>query len=110
MKTLARLIALINLAIFHSCRSAPDLNRTLLIEQCGLTLAMFPNGEINTKDSFCECREYKYSLEYMGGIAGTTTRNPLVYCNKLVGNKPKSYLNLVNFLGDIRRDIQDNLP
>ena len=110
MKTLLKLLPLMTLvSCLSSCRGVPNPNRDLVIEQCGLTFAKFPNGEINLKDSKCECRQYEYSLNYMGGLPGTTVLNPVEYCQKLVGNKPKDYLNLVNFLGDIRQDILGSL-
>jgi hypothetical protein len=70
---------------------------------------MLPSGEIDLQESKCECRQYEYSLDRLGAIAGTTVKNPVEYCQKLVGNKPREYLKVVNFLGDVRRDISDNL-
>jgi hypothetical protein len=87
----------------------PNPNRELIVEQCGLTFAKFDNGEIDLLNSKCECRQYEYSLNRMGAIAGTTTKYSVDYCQKLVGNKPKDYLNLVNYLGDIRQDILRNI-
>lgn len=110
MKTALLLILLMTLvSCLSSCRGIPNPNRELVIEQCGLTFAKFDNGEIDLKNSKCECRQYEYSLNYMGGLPGTTVSNPVEYCQKMVGNKPKEYLKLVNFLGDIRQDILGNL-
>ena len=110
MGTVIRLIALMILLSCHSCRTLPDPARSLVVEQCGLTFHIDSNGKIDEQLSKCECRQYEYSLDYMGGVAGTTTKNPLQYCQKLIGNKPKEYLSLTNFLGDVRKDIQSNLP
>ena len=110
MKTALLLLLLTTLAsCLSSCRGVPNPNRELIVEQCGLTFAKLPNGEIDLPNSKCECRQYEYSLNRLGAIAGTTTQNPVDYCQKLVGNKPKEYLKVVNFLGDIRQDILGNL-
>lgn len=110
MKTLLKLLPLITLvSCLSSCRGVPNPNRDLIVEQCGLAFAKFENGEIDIKNSKCECRQYEYSLSYMGGVPGTTVTNPVEYCQKLVGNKPKEYLKVVNFLGDIRQDILGNI-
>jgi hypothetical protein len=110
MKTAMLLILLTTLvSCLSSCRSVPNPNRELIVEQCGLTFAILINGDIDLKASKCECRQYEYSLSRLGAIAGTTIKHPVEYCQKLIGNKPKEYLKLVNFLGDVRQDILVNL-
>lgn len=102
-------ILLVASAIFlSSCRSIPDPNRKLVVEQCGITFIFDEDGSINQDDSICECRDYEYSLNKLGSVSVPELK-PISYCNKLIGNKPKNYLELTNFLGDIRRDVIDNM-
>lgn len=106
MKTILILALLMTLtSCLSSCRKIPDPNRSLIVEQCGITFRKFPNGDIDPLTSSCDCREYEYSLNRLGAVPGTITTYPLEYCQKLIGNKPKEYLKLTNFLGDLRMDL-----
>lgn len=110
MGNLIRLVLLLILInCLSSCRGYPDINRKLYVEQCSPYFEVDHYGNIDIIKSFCLCRKYKYSLEYMGGIENSTLYKPLIYCNKLIGNKTKDYLNLVNFLGDVKREIQEHI-
>lgn len=97
------------LMILTSCRSVPDINRELIIEQCGLTFSKLESGEIDLAKSKCDCRLYEYSINKLGAVPGTSNSYPVEYCQKLIGNKPQEYLKLVNFLGDVRRDIIETI-
>lgn len=60
---------------------------------------------IDDKASECNCRRYKYSLDFVGPIAQTLQTHPIHYCQKLVGNLPDEYIRFTNFLGDLRKDL-----
>lgn len=60
---------------------------------------------IDPDKSFCAVREYKYSLEFLGPI--TKFRDvKFDECNKLNGYTPKDYIDVTNFLEDVRLEIK----
>lgn len=104
------------------CQSAPNPGRSLTVEQCSINMVFKTvlivdqtTNETETREILdpdkteCFCRAYKYSLEYMGAAGGVKFQ-PIKHCNKMIGNNPDNYLNLTNFLGDLRKDIQRSLP
>jgi hypothetical protein len=112
---MTRIIALLLLA---SC-TTPDRNRFLVVEQCSPnfafeTVEILRDGEpgaetiLDMAKSECFCRRYKYSLAFMGPIAGSTVTHRIEKCDRLVGNPPDDYARTVKFLGDVRQDLQDN--
>lgn len=108
----------LSLLLVAAC-TTPDRNRSLTVEQCSPVLAIetveilrdgVPMAEpiIDMAKSECNCRRYKYSLSFMGPIAGSVVTHRIEKCDRLVGNPPDEYIKTVNFLGNIRQDIQDN--
>jgi hypothetical protein len=68
------------------------------------------NKEImDLEKSECFCRPYKFSMDFMGPSGGSKLK-PFTYCNKVIGSLPGEYLKQVNFLGDVRKDIQSAMP
>lgn len=109
-----RLLALLLLV---ACESIPDRNRRLTVVQCS------PNFKVETVEvlrdgvpvaetimdlrrSECYCRRYRYSLGFMGPIADSTVTRPIMECDRLVGNPPQEYTKVVNFLEDLRKDLE----
>lgn len=108
----------LSLLVLASC-TTPDRNRQLVVVQCSPVFAYetveimrdgIPMAEpiIDMAKSECNCRRYKYSLAFMGPIAGSLMTHRIEMCDRLVGNHPREYTRIVNFLGDVRQDIQDN--
>lgn len=106
------------LALMASCQSMPDQNRKLVVLQCSPNL-VFEQVEVmraegvrvevilDMQKSECNCRRYKYSLDFMGPIAQSLVTHPIEYCQRMIGNPPDEYGKVTNFLGDIRKDIQE---
>jgi len=105
------------LSVIVSCQSVPDRQRRLIVEQCSPyivyeSVEVLRDGQlvaehiVDETKSNCNCRRYKYSLSFMGPIANTVESKPLFYCSKLIGNPPDEYIKTVNFLGDLRRDLE----
>lgn len=64
------------------------------------------NGKryIDPELSFCLEREYKFSLEFLGPTE--KFRNvPIEQCNKITGYGPLEYVDVYNFLEDVRQEI-----
>lgn len=104
------------------CQSAPNPMRSLTVEQCSINMVFKTvlivdqqTNETSTREILdpdkteCFCRPYKFSLEYMGPTGGATFKE-ISHCNKMIGNRPDSYLKQTNFLGDVRKDIQNSMP
>jgi len=119
MKMLSGILkTFLSLAILASC-TTPDRNRFLVVEQCSPNFAFetaevlrdgVPGAEtiLDMAKSECFCRRYKYSLAFMGPIAGSTVTHRIEKCDRLVGNPPDDYARTVKFFGDIKTDIQNN--
>jgi hypothetical protein len=97
MKTLAMLLMLATL--LTSCRSGLEHET----EQCSPYFVYVDGGGIDPQASVCFCRNYKFSRDYVGPIAGTDNDKPISYCHKMVGF-PK-YTETATFWEKVRRAI-----
>ena len=118
LKKLKLILILCPSLVLVSCQNFPAKNRKLITVQCTPILQYetveilrddLPSAEIivDERKSVCRCKRYKYSLDFMGPIANSSNDMPLSACDRLIGNQPASYNDVVNFLGDLRRDLQD---
>lgn len=65
---------------------------------------------ISTSESYCICRKYRMSLNYIGMVPGTQTwKEPIMSCNKVVGWKPDGYGNKSAFWEKVRVAIKDKI-
>lgn len=112
------LLATLSVVFLEGCQSFPDRGRRLVVEQCSpffhyetveVVRAEGLRAEltIDMRKSECNCRRYKYALDFIGPIANTIQTKPIEYCHKVIGNTPDEYMKVVNFLGDLRRDLQE---
>ena len=88
MKNIALIILLFILA---GCQT---LEKTT--EQCTVDLA----------ESKCYCRQYQFSIDYLGGITGSLKEMPFDHCNKLVGFT--DYVDVATFWEKVRREIVES--
>ena len=92
-----RLMLLISFLSLAACQNAPTIRDT---EQCFVYL-----GETQD-ESFCGCRQYRFSEDYVGVVPGSQpVLHPLDYCHKLIGWRPDEYLEVTNYWGEVRRWI-----
>lgn len=95
------LIVLISVSFLSGC-GAPEIADQ---EQCSPRFAYVDiMGEryIDTKESVCFCRMYRWSRGYVGGV-GATTDKPIEYCHKLVGHPPDAYFEVARWYEKMRR-------
>ena len=89
---------LIPLAIFlNACNTYAPVND--LVQCSPLITLIEDNGRryIDEDNSTCTCRMYRYSVGYVGPV-GAIWHEDLMYCNKIIGNPPEPYLELVEWL------------
>lgn len=59
---------------------------------------------ISVAESYCLCRQYRISLDYIGVVPNTESwREPIKACEKLVGWSPVEYGKKVAFFEEVRR-------
>lgn len=56
---------------------------------------------IDVEESSCFCRQYRFSLEYVGPVSEAEELD-LMDCNKSVGHPPDSYLELSQWYEEVR--------
>lgn len=55
-------------------------------------ISMEGDEYISVKESYCICRTYRFSANYIGMVPGTSTwQEPIKYCEKIVGWTPGEY-------------------
>ena len=100
MQKLRKILILLFLISLNSC-SIPEIED---LEQCSPEFHfILEDGKryINEDLSTCRCRMYQRKPEYIGPV-GDFWHNDISYCNKLIGESPDNYLEVFNFLNEIR--------
>jgi hypothetical protein len=106
---MSKLLALPLLIILLSCQHTPTPSDTFEDIQSSIKLA--PVVEIDGKKyipvegSECYERTYRVSLEYIGGIRGTTVVKDVYECNLIKGYKPKIDTEFVSFMQYVQSQI-----
>lgn len=72
-------------------------------EQCSPFIEFIDEKTVDVDQSKCFCRKYKFSMNYVGPLSGTSEDKPLSYCNKVVGFK--KYAETATFWELVRREI-----
>lgn len=101
MRALKILLGILSLSYLSSC-SAPTIEDQ---EQCSPYFAyveILGEQYIDTKESVCFCRQYRFSREYVGPI-GTTYDMPIEHCDKLIGHPPDAYGEVSAYYEKLRR-------
>lgn len=101
-----KILATIILASFLSgCRSTGEPPREYSGEQCQPVFS-YVDGEISVEDSFCRCRQYVLSKDYIGSV-GSSYRKELSYCDQYLGYSVKSNNRLVDFYIYVQSKINE---
>jgi hypothetical protein len=62
---------------------------------------------IDVEGSYCLCREYHFGLDYVGKTPDSTTwKEPIKYCDRLIGWTPKEYAKKATFWEAVRAKIE----
>lgn len=76
-------------------------------DQCSPRFVYTPYGDISSVDSYCLCRPYRFSREYIGST-GAAIRLPISSCDKLIGWQPIEYAKKASYWEQVRRAIQEH--
>lgn len=98
------LLILIFEIFLSSCRSVPE---SFVADQCQTVLALDSYGEIDADKSFCRCRDYMISKEFIGS-RGKVVRKKLIECHEVLGFSVKNNTKLVNFYEHVRSEINES--
>jgi hypothetical protein len=95
------LIAL--LTILASCHSGSSLRYTG--EQCSPVFVYVDETRklIDADKSFCNTRQYEYSINHVGPLPGSDKVKSIEYCDRCVGEK--DYASFATFAEKVRREI-----
>lgn len=105
MNTLKSHLTIIFLIFLESCQSTPQKFEG---QQCQPVFSFDEAHEIVLDKSFCRCRDYVVSKEFIGSPTHTVVRKPLSECDQVLGYVPKTYLQYVNFLEYVRQQINES--
>lgn len=105
-------LILMSLAIFPSCQTRPEISD---LPQCSpvmvsKTIINEQNQEeqvIDMKQSYCQCRPYRFSKKYIGP-SGVVTVHPIEKCNKMVGWETPNYIKVARFWEAVRVMINES--
>jgi len=62
---------------------------------------------IDVDNSYCLCRTYHFGLDYIGKTPDSSTwKEPINYCDKLIGWTPKEYAKKATFWEEVRARIE----
>lgn len=104
MQKLKMMFVVLSTIFLSGCQSDP---RVLVRTQKFMSFEIVEiNGKryIDPELSFCLEREYKFSLEFLGPTE--KFRNiPIEECNRITGYGPMEYVDVFNFLEDVRQEI-----
>lgn len=102
MKQLSLIVLTLSLV---SCRSTTNLGLRKVSEQCSPVFVYVDESQklIDVDKSYCNVREYEFSLNYVGSVAGTASKKPLPYCDRCVGFK--KYADTATFWETVRQAI-----
>ena len=89
------LLTIISALFLNGCRTTGQ-PQEFVGEQCQPVFKYEENGELNTDESFCRCRDYTISMEFIGSY-GKVFRKELNYCNQYLGYSIKDNNRLVDF-------------
>lgn len=99
MKTHLMLLAILS-SLLCGCYQAPTVRDT---KQCFTYFGVNTDGTVNLDESYCGCRAYRFSEEYIGIVPNTKPwKEPLLSCQKLVGWTPDEYEVVSNYWGEVR--------
>jgi hypothetical protein len=101
-------IILIALLLLTSCSEMPTTQDD---DQCTpiMKTKLDDNGVewISTSESYCLCRKYRYSIEYIGVVPATESwKEPIMNCNKVIGFKPDAYARKASYFEAVRQAIK----
>lgn len=57
----------------------------------------------------CFCRDYEFSLDFLGPLPGPYEKRDFMYCHKLVGFPSQNYTDVASFWGKVSRMIREEL-
>jgi hypothetical protein len=98
------LLTLTILIFLEACRTTPSPPLEFIGRQCQPVFSFDTGGEIDTRESFCRCRDYKISKEFIGSL-GNVSRRPLGECDQFNGYSIRDNARLVNFMESVRSEI-----
>lgn len=102
MNKLPLILLMMNLvACLSGCRSSLYHKA----EQCAPTFNYVDETRklIDVDASYCSTRQYEFSLNHLGPVAGSEIKKPLPYCDRCVGFK--NYADTVTFWERVRRAL-----
>jgi hypothetical protein len=94
-------LSFILLFLLTSCGNAPTIQPT---NQCSAVFKFTETGDISSKESYCICRKYVFTIERVGPEGGSF-KEPIQSCDKLVGWKPKEYSIVAEYWEALREYI-----
>jgi len=63
---------------------------------------------ISTEKSYCICRVYRFSLDYIGPVTSIEAwKEPIQACDRLVGWTPEEYSKKASYWENVRQYIKD---
>jgi hypothetical protein len=105
------MIRLFFLLLLASCTNIPT---TPDGPQCSpvFTYVKSTDGKeyIEVESSYCLCRMYHFGLDYVGKVPNITTwKEPIKYCDKLIGWTPEEYTKKASFWEAVRAAVEKEI-
>lgn len=97
----------LSLLLLASCAGAPQIATTT---QCSPIFKyvqdVLGNEYIDVKDSYCICRKYEFTPQYVGPVGGSWAED-IKSCDRVVGWKAKEYPIVANFWVEVREYLEE---
>jgi len=91
-------LILMSLGIFPSCVSRPKVED---LPQCSPVFVYTDDNFIDRQESYCQCRNYRFSKEFVGAVSEVTIHK-IDRCDKLVGWETENYVKVARFWDQVR--------
>lgn len=82
----------IALIIFLICLNGCRSPQPITVKQCSPDIV----------EKICDCRDYHYSVDYVGPVKDSEYRADYSECQDLIGYPPDEYLKVVNYTEEAR--------